>query len=344
MGLKQAVVGALALAALGVAWVVAAPPEVAPVPQAQPAPLVQPADGAWRVEHLPFACQGSTCDGELWLPQGVSRPPVIVMAHGFGALRQWGLPPFAERFARAGFAVFMFDYRGFGASGGLPRQVVDGQEHVKDWLDAVDLMASHPAVDGQRLAVWGTSYSGGAVLVVAAQRPGVVKAVSSQVPFVSGWQSSLNYPLRYQPVATWYALHDGLRQLVHGASRTPVYAPVVAEQGFSALNCPECATGYRLLVPPGNEARNQVAARVFLTLPLYEPGQRAGEIQAPVLIIGAERDGLIPIKGVREVAQRLRQGEYVELPGADHFAPYTGALFDQVSGRQLAFFKKVLMP
>jgi len=46
---------------------------------------------------------------------------------------------------------------------------------------------------------------------------------------------------------------------------------------------------------------------------------------------------------VRDVAQSLQKGEYVELKGADHFSPYTGPLFEQVVARQTAFFKKNLM-
>ena len=136
-----------------------------------------------------FPCQQARCDAELWLPAqapGARKPAVILMAHGFGATKEWGLPAFAERFVKAGFAVVRFDYRGFGKSGGQPRRVVDGQAHVKDWLSAIDAIRQRPDVDGQRLGIWGTSYSGGQVLVAGAERPGVVKAVSAQVPFVSG--------------------------------------------------------------------------------------------------------------------------------------------------------------
>ncbi|TAK99999.1 MAG: hypothetical protein EPO09_00325, partial [Aquabacterium sp.] len=96
----------------------------------------QPAAGAkpYTVVNASFACQQTTCDAELWLPvqaANAPKPPVIIMAHGFGALKDWGLPPFAEHFVKAGFAVVRFDYRGFGKSGGQPRRVVDGKEHVK---------------------------------------------------------------------------------------------------------------------------------------------------------------------------------------------------------------------
>lgn len=299
----------------------------------------QGAGAAHTTVPVTFPCQATTCDGELWLPAGVAKPPVIVMAHGFGALRDWGLKPYAERFVQAGFAVLRFDYRGFGKSGGQPRRVVDGKQHVKDWSSAIDAVHQRQDVDGKRLGLWGSSYSGGQVLQVAADRPEAVKAVSSQVPFVSGFQSSLTFPLKYQPIAGWYALRD----LMRSDSETPLYVPTIAPGAFSALICPECAEGYKKLVPPGTpESENQVAARVFLSLPFFAPGRAADRIQAPTLIIASEKDGLIPVKGVREVAGKLKRGEYLELPGADHFSPYTGPVFEQVVARQTAFFKKAL--
>jgi pimeloyl-ACP methyl ester carboxylesterase len=290
-----------------------------------------------------FPCQQTICDAELWLPAARAdgrKSPVIIMAHGFGALMGWGLAPFAERFVQAGFAVVRFDYRGFGKSGGQPRLVVDGKEHVKDWLAAIDAISKRRDVDGARLGIWGTSYSGGQVLVAASERPDIVKAVSAQVPFVSGLSSGLRYPIKYQPMATWYALRDLLRS----DTETPVYVPIIAKEGFAALICDECYEGYKKVVPAGQEAQNQVAARVFMSLPFWFPGNAAPKVQAPTLVIAAEKDGLIPVAKVREVATSLPHGEYVELPGADHFSPYKGPVFEQVVARQTAFFVTQLKP
>jgi pimeloyl-ACP methyl ester carboxylesterase len=307
--------------------------------------LSAPSQAATAIGKQPvsFACQQVQCVGELWTPPtqaGAPKPALIIMAHGFGGLKEWGLPAFAERFVQAGYAVMLFDYRGFGASGGLPRRVVDGEEHVKDWVSAIDAMKARTDIDPARIAIWGSSYSGGHVLKAAAQRPGVVKAVSAQVPFVNGLSSSLLFPLKYQPLAGWYALRDMMRS----DTEEPLYVPTVSPDGFAALICPECAQGYKKLVPPGQESAHTVAARVFLTLPFYNPGNSAKDIQAPVLIVASEKDGLIPVAKVREVAASLKQGEYLELKGADHFSPYTGPVFEQVVARQTAFFKAHMAP
>ena len=77
-----------------------------------------------------FESRGTRCAGTLYLPDSAERPPVIVLAHGFGAERAWGLPAFAARFVEAGFASFLFDYRGFGDSDGEPRYHVDARRHL----------------------------------------------------------------------------------------------------------------------------------------------------------------------------------------------------------------------
>ena len=53
---------------------------------------------------------------------GAGGRPVLVMGHGFGGTKDAGLQPFAERISAAGIDVLAFDYRGFGASSGEPRQ------------------------------------------------------------------------------------------------------------------------------------------------------------------------------------------------------------------------------
>jgi dipeptidyl aminopeptidase/acylaminoacyl peptidase len=72
-----------------------------------------------------FESRGTRCFGWLWLPDERGEPPpVVIMAHGFGAQMDFGLPAFAERFVEKGMAVFMFDYRNFGKSEGEPRNLV----------------------------------------------------------------------------------------------------------------------------------------------------------------------------------------------------------------------------
>ena len=108
------------------------------------------------------------------------------MAHGFSGVREQRLDAYAERFAAAGLAVLVFDYRHFGASQGEPRQLLSIAPPARaDWRAAVAHARYLLEVDPKRVAVWGTSFSGGHVVAVAAADPAIA-AVVSQAPFTDG--------------------------------------------------------------------------------------------------------------------------------------------------------------
>ncbi len=107
----------------------------------------------------------------LFLPDQArsgSRVPAVAMAHGFGAVKEMYLEPFARRFAAAGIAALVFDYRGFGASSGEPRQRVSPRDQMEDYRNALTWLSLQPEIDADRLGVWGTSFSGAHVIQVAA--------------------------------------------------------------------------------------------------------------------------------------------------------------------------------
>jgi dienelactone hydrolase len=62
---------------------------------------------------------GTTLRGYFHAPAGGSGP-AVVMAHGFSGVKEQ-IDHYAEFFAAAGFAVLVYDHRGFGTSDGTPR-------------------------------------------------------------------------------------------------------------------------------------------------------------------------------------------------------------------------------
>ena len=191
-----------------------------------------------------FTSAGTRCAGELLTPENATTPPVIIMAHGFAATREMALPRFAERFLAAGYAVYLFDYRTFGGSDGEPRHWVDPARHLQDWLAALNHVRQLKAVDSQRIILWGSSFSGGHVLVTAAKNPDV-KAVISQVPHVDGLAT-----LRAVPLSSVLRMSvAGLRDLLGGLLGHPLYSPVVGHPGeLAAMSSPEAYDGYMSIV------------------------------------------------------------------------------------------------
>ena len=128
--------------------------------------------------------------------------PTIVMCHGWGGTAK-ALRSDAAVFARAGYLVVTFDYRGWGASdgriirageknkdGSAPdvkeiREVIDPIEQTTDLLNVIHWVQTEPQCDRDRIGLWGSSFSGGHVVYAAARDPRV-KATVSQVPAFDG--------------------------------------------------------------------------------------------------------------------------------------------------------------
>ncbi|MDQ5809115.1 MAG: alpha/beta fold hydrolase, partial [Actinomycetota bacterium] len=132
-----------------------------------------------------FTSGGLRCAAWLHLPEGEGPFPCVVMAHGFGGTRRDSIDPFAERFAAAGIAALVFDYRHFGESEGEPRQLLDLGLQQEDYRAAIAYVRSRAEVDAARIAVWGTSFSGGHAIHLGARDPSLAAAVA-QTPMVDG--------------------------------------------------------------------------------------------------------------------------------------------------------------
>ena len=290
-----------------------------------------------REDHY-FKSKGRRCAAWLYLPHGKERPPVVLMAHGFGAQRDFGLPAFAERFARRGMAVFLFDYRSFGASEGEPRNLVNPWRHLRDWRAAVSYVRGLAQVDGGRMALWGSSYSGGHVMVTAAG-DGSVAAICAQVPFVDGLTSAWWTGIRHAVQATLAVIRDLLRMFtLRGSYLVPI---ISTPDEFGILNTPDCMEGYMAMVPADTTWRNECPARAALQLLLYRPIARARKVTCPALVLMGEKDSLIYPRAVERAASRMREATIVHLP-VGHFDIYAGPWFEEVVARQGDFLARCL--
>ena len=119
--------------------------------------------------EIAFAGEGGvTLRGWLFAPDATERRAAISMCHGFAGLKEHGLERFAQALAEAGFVVLVHDHRNFGSSDGTPRHDIDPWAQIADWRRAITWLESRPEVDPARIGIWGSSFSGGHALVLAA--------------------------------------------------------------------------------------------------------------------------------------------------------------------------------
>lgn len=283
-----------------------------------------------------FPSGDAKCQAWLYLSEGPQPHPVIVLAHGLGGIRQMRLDAYAERFAAAGYACLVFDYRHFGASGGEPRQLLDIKLQLADWAAAIAYARSRADLDPARVVLWGTSFGGGHVIVAAA-RDGNVAATISQCPFTDGLASVLAMDPRTSVKVTARAVRD---LIAAGLGRPPVMVPTAGPPGSAALmTAPDAVPGYLGLAD--DEARaagfdNKVAARVVLNIVRHRPGRKAQKVRCPILFAVCETDSVAPAKATLRHARTAPRGE-IRLYPAGHFDIYLGDWFETNVTDQLAF-------
>jgi pimeloyl-ACP methyl ester carboxylesterase len=306
------------------------------------------AQGRFAREDVMFASGDGQCAAWLYRPYATEPPPVIVMAHGFAAVRDLRLDAYAERFVAAGYAVLVFDYRHFGASPGEPRQLLSIPRQHEDWRSAVAHARTLDRVDRKRVIAWGTSLAGGHVLHSAA-RDHDIAAVIVQVPHVSGPASTLYKGPLHALRLTIAGVHDLVRAV---AGRSPRYLPAAGDLG--TLSVMVAQDGLQMLYrlaeasrPLDDEdrarldAENRVTARSLLQMPFYSPGRNTHKITAPTLVQIATQDILTPTAAAQRAAQSIPNVE-INTYNCGHFDPYIAPHFEGIITDQLDFLKRTV--
>ena len=290
-----------------------------------------------------FNADGLTLRGWLYLPEGAEAPvPTIVMAHGFSAVKEQYLDDFAEAFASAGFAALVYDHRNFGASDGEPRQEIDPILQVRDYRHATTFAQTLPEVDANRIGVWGTSFSGGHVLLVAAidRR---VRCVVSQVPTISGPEAAARR-VRPDLVPNLLAAFDTDRK-ARFFGDSPKTIPVVAADEMTPCMLPgkESWDFFSTSMARAPSYRNEITLRSGEMAREYEPGTWVHRISpTPLLMIVADRDTVTPTDLALDAFERARHPKRLLLLSGGHFVPYVEQ-FDRVSGAAIEWFHEHLM-
>jgi hypothetical protein len=290
--------------------------------------------------EVSFDSGGVACAATLYRPSGAAGPvPCVVMAHGTAGTRDLGLAAYAERFAAAGLAALLFDYRHFGASGGEPRQLIDIPGQLDDYRAAIRFARGVAGVDPARIALWGTSLSGGHVLAVAATDPRLA-AVVAQVPF-AGVEFGRSGPR--SGAATLRLLVAAIRDAFRGLlGRPPYLIPLVADPGtVAAFTDPEARAALATLASAAPSWGNAFAARAILALLRYRPGALADRVSMPLLVCIAERDTAGSVTLAVRAAERAPRGALRRYP-VGHFAVYLGEVRDRLIADETAFLRSHL--
>jgi len=291
---------------------------------------------------IEFDAEGVTLRGWFYPAEGASgAAPTIVMAHGFSAVKEMYLDAYAEVFAAAGLNALVFDNRNFGASDGEPRQEIDPWDQVRDYRHAITYAGTLSESD-DRIGVWGSSYSGGHVLVVAAIDRRVT-AVACQVPMVSG-HDNFRALVRADLIAGFQDMFNDDRA-ARFRGDPPVMVPVVAEDPMAPCALPT-ADSWQWFSETGKTRatswRNEVTLRSVEMFSEYEPIAYLPYISpTPLLMQPAIGDHLTPCDLAVAAYEKAREPKELNILPGGHFDAYVKG-FDDSSGPARDWFVRHL--
>lgn len=101
---------------------------------------------------------GVTLRGWLFTPEthgGSGRLPCLVMAHGWSAVKEMDLEPFANHFtSHLAISCLVYDHRCFGASDGEPRYEIVPALQKSDYSEAITYAQSLDEIDEDKVGIW----------------------------------------------------------------------------------------------------------------------------------------------------------------------------------------------
>jgi pimeloyl-ACP methyl ester carboxylesterase len=138
-----------------------------------------PKDLAVRAQEVSFrAADGYALAGVLADP--VDRAPILIVQHGKRRNRDDVLP-WARAFARAGYGVLSFDWRGHGRSDGS--LILHGAQESKDVAAALAMLASRPETKDRPVGIVAFSMGAASVAMSGPVLDDRVKAVVLDSPY-----------------------------------------------------------------------------------------------------------------------------------------------------------------
>jgi pimeloyl-ACP methyl ester carboxylesterase len=269
------------------------------------------------------------------------------MAGGWCYTKEIVMPYYAKFFQELGCATLLFDYRRFGESTGQPRQHINPWDQIEDYRNALSCAETLPGIDPGRIGIWGISYSGGHVLIVAAIDPRPAFAIST-IPVVDGFQTMR----RCHGETRFAKLNRLIAQDRHNRYRgePSAYMPMSSpdpDREMSSWPFPHVYSGFAAIKEkeaPRHEHRNTIESVELLMQYNVRPFcERI--VETPVMMTLAKGDNITSADLEAEAFNAITNPNktFASVAGVDHMSLYTNREHLGKVGRvQAAWLKNLL--
>ena len=229
------------------------------------------------------------------------------------------------------------------ASEGEPRGQLFYYDQHQDYRNAISWVSLQKEVDSQRIGIWGTSYSGGHVLHLAALDKRV-KAVVAQVPLTKSFDMYFQEkkPEELARRFSWLAAN----RLEEYKTGKVSYYPITAPEGQRSA-MPE-KEAYRFFAEAAKNAptwKNQVTIESVEINSEYTPTAYIHRISpTPMLMIIASENSFWTTKGEKDAFERAKEPKKLVVIKGGHFDAYREPALSEFSKAAVEWFTQYLKP
>ncbi len=291
-------------------------------------------------QSVSFKVNNQTLRGDLYLPKGAkagANLPAVVVGGSLTSVKEQMSASYAKELASQGIAALAFDYRHYGQSEGMPRQLESVEAKKADLKGAVSFLQTHAAINPNSISLLGVCTSGGNVIQAAAE-DGRVKAVVT----IAGWFAEPTLtPLLYGGDAGVAQLKAQGQQAMLKYSSTGV-SDTVKTYGMAGSGAAHAGDhmDYYVNAQRGNVPQwtNAMAVQSWESWLGFNPVAAAAQVKAPTMIIHSD-DSAFPDQAKKVYGLLAGKKELSWLKGG-HFEFYDNAAKVKEAAGEVARFVK----
>ncbi len=273
------------------------------------------------VQDVKFTSEGNPIVGKLYLPgdyQEDGKLPVVIVGGSWTTVKEQMAGTYAAELARMGLAALVFDHRGYGESGGQPREYESPAKKIEDFQNAVSFLETVETLDSKQVGALGVCASAGYLAQAASQDQRIKSLVTvaawlheqETVKLIYGGEEGVNKKIELGNAARDKYEKTGEIEYVPAISTTDKDAAMYGQ--FDYYLNPK-----RGAIP---EWGNRFAVMSWPEWLKFNGIKAAGKIDSPVMIVHSKQAALP--QGAQKFYQHLKGPKTLIWLDGSHFDFY----------------------